>query len=137
MCSISVSPSSPERKLVEMVEFWAQLQSSWLWSILMGVVSVPLWKRISLILRVSDGGIEVNCAVLGLSYSSQKQSVSQAGPGDPLAGVFALVNKISLMIGWMLPSSIHNLLGIPKSWFNEVIINQKKNMKASFFPVKF
>lgn len=79
----------------------------------------------------------MNCAVLRLSYTSQKQSISQVGPGDPLVDVLALVTRINLMIGCILPSVIHNLLGMPKSWFNEVIINQKKNMKTSFFPVQF
>lgn len=79
----------------------------------------------------------MNCAVLRLSYTSQKQSISQVGPGDPLVGVLALVTRINLMRGCILPSGIHNLLGMPKSWFNEVIINQKKNMKTSFFPVQF
>lgn len=74
----------------------------------------------------------MNCAVLGLSYTTEQQSMSQLGPGDPLAGVFTLANRISLVIGCMLPSSIHNLHGMPKSWFNEVIINQKKGMKTIF-----
>lgn len=73
----------------------------------------------------------MNCAVLGLSYTTEKQRISQVGPGDSLASVFTLVNRISLMIGCVLPSSIHNFHGMPKSWFNEVIINQKKNMNTN------
>lgn len=77
----------------------------------------------------------MSCAVLGWSCTSEKQRLSQEGPGDPLAAIFTLVNSINLMIGCMLPSSVHNLHGMPS--FNEVIINQKKNMKTSFFSVQF
>lgn len=76
----------------------------------------------------------MSCAVLGLSCISEKQRLSQVGPGDALAGIFTLVNSISLMI-CVLPSSIHNLHGMPR--FNEVIINQEKNMKTGFFSVQF
>lgn len=92
-----VAPVFPRKELVKTVEFWSQLQSSWLWSIQMVVVSISLWEGISLIVQIYFW--RRSRGELCNAWTELHQWKAEDIPGDPVAGIYTLVNRISLMIG--------------------------------------